>query len=30
MNEVRNALQGVSEWFDDYMSAEESTPGTVT
>ena len=26
-NEVRNALQHVSEWFDDYMSKEESTPG---
>jgi hypothetical protein len=25
--EVRTALQGVSEWFDEYMSKEESTPG---
>jgi hypothetical protein len=25
--EVRSALQGVSEWFDDYMTKEESTPG---
>jgi len=25
--EVRTALQGVSEWFDQYMAQEESTPG---
>eukprot|EP01031_Cornospumella_fuschlensis_P031676 gene31676-38281_t len=27
VSEVRVSLQGVSEWFDDYMAAEESTPG---
>jgi hypothetical protein len=26
-NEVRSALQSVSEWFDEYMAKEESTPG---
>lgn len=25
--EVRSALQGVSEWFDEYMSTEETTAG---
>eukprot|EP01036_Dinobryon_divergens_P031490 gene31490-40897_t len=25
--EVRSALQGVSEWFDEYMAKEELTPG---
>lgn len=29
MLEVRTALQGVSEWFDEYMAKEESTPGQV-
>lgn len=27
VSEVRVALQGISEWFDEYMSAEESGPG---
>ncbi len=27
--EVRSALQGVSEWFDEYMSTEESMAGQV-
>lgn len=27
LNEVRDALQGVSEWFDDYMGVEESGGG---
>jgi hypothetical protein len=25
--QVRTALQGVSEWFDEYMAKEELTPG---
>ena len=25
--QVRSALQGVSEWFDEYMAKEELTPG---
>jgi hypothetical protein len=29
VSEVRAALQGISEWFDEYMSKEESTPGQV-
>lgn len=29
VGEVRTALQGVSEWFDQYMAQEESTPGQV-
>jgi len=29
VSEVRSALQGISEWFDEYMSKEESTPGQV-
>jgi hypothetical protein len=27
--EVRTALQGVSEWFDEYMAQEETTGGQV-
>lgn len=27
VSEVRVALQGVSEWFDEYMAAEEADPG---
>jgi len=30
MSEVRSALQGVSEWFDEYMAKEEATPGQVS
>lgn len=30
VSEVRAALQGVSDWFDEYMSKEESTPGQVS
>lgn len=26
---VRLALQGVNEWFDEYMAKEELTPGQV-
>jgi hypothetical protein len=29
VGEVRSALQGVSEWFDEYMSTEETTAGQV-
>ncbi len=28
--EVRTALQGVSEWFDEYMAQEETTGGQVS
>lgn len=28
--EARTALQGVSEWFDEYMAQEETTGGQVT
>jgi len=27
--EVRSALSGINEWFDDYIAAEESDPGKV-
>ena len=27
--EARTALQGVSEWFDEYMAQEETTGGQV-
>lgn len=29
VSEVRSALQGISEWFDQYISEEESIPGEV-
>jgi hypothetical protein len=29
VSEVRAALQGVSEWFDQYIAQEETIPGEV-
>jgi hypothetical protein len=29
VSEVRVALQGISEWFDSYMAAEEATAAQV-
>lgn len=29
VSEVRVALQGISEWFDEYMAEEETKPGQV-
>lgn len=30
VSEVRAALQGISEWFDQYISQEEQNPGEVS
>ena len=29
VSEVRSALGGINEWFDDYIASEESDPGKV-